>query len=97
MHLKLLFEYWNLEPLYVQILKGLDFEDEYSPKIASYIDSLDVIRTAVNPKNILTKESIKEAAELVEDIGLDPEHFTKVASRVREQYNKTLINRMRKK
>ncbi|MCW8954092.1 MAG: hypothetical protein OQK48_04050 [Sulfurimonas sp.] len=93
----LLFEYWKLEPLYVEILKGLDFEDNYSPKIASFIDSLDVVRTAVNPKNALTKDSIKEAAELVEDIGLEPEHFVKVASRVREQYNKILINRMRKK
>lgn len=93
----LLFEYWKLEPLYVEILKGLDFEDNYSPKIASFIDSLDVIRTAVNPKDILTKNSIQEAAQLVEDIGLDPEHFVKIASRVREQYNKVLINRMKKK
>lgn len=93
----LLFEYWKLEPLYVKILKGLDFEGEYNPKVESYIDSLDVVRTAVNPKYILTKKSIEEAAEIVEDIGLDPEKFIKVAKRVREQYNKVLINRMRKK
>ncbi len=93
----LLFEYWKLEPLYVKILKGLDFEGDYNPKVESYIDSLDVVRTAVNPKYILTKKSIEDAAEIVEEIGLDPEKFIKVAKRVREQYNKVLINRMRKK
>jgi len=93
----LLFEYWNLEPLYVEILKGLDFETDNSPKVESYIDSLDVIRVAVNVKDILSKNSIYEACGVVEDMGLDPEHFEKVAKRVREQYNKVLINRMRKK
>lgn len=92
-----LFEYWKLEPLYVDILKGLDFDMEVSPKVESYIDSLDVVRTAVNLKSILTKDSIDEASGIVEDIGLDVDHFVKVARRVREQYNKVLINRMRKK
>ncbi|MDA7816654.1 HDOD domain-containing protein [Sulfurimonas sp.] len=92
----MLFEYWKLEPLYVEILKGLDFEMEVSPKVASYIDSLDVIRVAVNLKSILTKDSIEEACCLVEDLGLDSFHFRKVAIRVREQYNKVLINRMKK-
>lgn len=92
----LLFEYWNLEPLYVEILKGLDFENETSEKLKSYIDSLDVIRTAVNVREVLSKNSIHEACLIVEEIGLDPEHFEKVALRVKEQYNNILINRMRK-
>ncbi len=93
----ILFEYWKLEPLYVEILKGLDFELEVSPKVESYIDSIDVVRTAVNLKDVLTRDSIEEAASIVDDIGLDSYHFIKVARRVREQYNKVLINRMRKK
>jgi HD-like signal output (HDOD) protein len=92
-----LFEHWKLEPLYSEILKGLDFEMETSDKMNSYIDSIDAVRVAVNLKNILTHDSIYEACGIVEDMGLDPEHFTKVAKRVREQYNKVLINRMRKK
>jgi HD-like signal output (HDOD) protein len=92
-----LFEHWNLEPLYVEILKGLDFETESSPKVKSYIDSLDAVRTAVNVKDVFTKESIYEACGIVEDMGLDPEHFENVALRVKEQYNKVLIKRMRKK
>lgn len=93
----LLFEHWMLEPLYVEILKGLDFETKVSPKVKSYIDSLDVIRTAVNPRNVLTKESIKEACEIVEEMGLDAGDFEHIALRVKEKYNQILINRMRKK
>ena len=94
----MLFEHWKLEPLYVEILKGLDFEvNETSEKVTSYIDSIDAVRVAVNLKSIFTQDSIYEACGIVEDMGLDPEHFTKVARRVREQYNKVLINRMRKK
>ena len=92
----LLFEYWKLEPLYVEILKGLDFEANTSEKMKSYIDSLDVVRTAVNVREILTKKSIHEACLIVEEMGLDPEHFEKVALRVKEQYNKIRINRMKK-
>jgi len=93
----LLFEHWMLEPLYVEILKGLDFETNVSPKVKSYIDSLDAVRVAVNPRNVLTKESIKEACEIVEEMGLDADDFEHVASRVKEKYNQILINRMRKK
>ncbi len=90
----LLFEHWKFEPLYVEILKGLDFETNASPKVRTYIDSLDAVRVAVNVKNILTTNSIKEACEIVEDMGLDVDDFRHIASRVKEQYNKVLINRM---
>jgi len=92
----LLFEYWNLEPLYVEILKGLDFEADTSEKMKSYIDSLNVVRTAVNVREILTKKSIHEACLIVKEMGLDPEHFEKVANRVKEQYSKIRMNRMKK-
>lgn len=92
----MLFEHWNLEPLYVKILKGLDFETDSGEKIESFINSLDVIRVAVNLKSVLTKKSIKEASFVVEDLGFDVDHFVKVANRVRAQYDKVLINRMKK-
>ena len=90
----LLFEHWKLEPLYVEVLKGLDFEVETSPKVKSYIDSLDVVRTAVNLKNIFTKDSIEEACEIVEDIGLDADSFKQVALRIRDRYKKILMDRV---
>lgn len=85
----LLFEHWNLEPLYVTMLKNLDFEEYHtSDKMEYYINTLDVIRTAVNVKEILTDKSIERAAIIVEKLDLDPEHFIKVAYRVRKAYLK---------
>lgn len=92
----LLFEHWMLEPLYVEILKGLDFEVETNPKVQSYIDSLDAVRVAVNPRHILTGDSINEARVIVEEMGLDADDFEYVARRIKEKYNQILINRMRK-
>ena len=84
----LLFNHWNLEPLYVDMLKGLDFEHEASSKMGIYVDTLDVVRTAVNVKSILTDESIAEASVIVADMGLDTEHFENVARRIKESYMK---------
>ena len=85
----LLFEHWNLEPLYVTMLKNLDIEDEYiSGKMEYYIDTLDVIRTAVNVKNFLTDESIAKASLIVSDMDLDHVHFEKIAHRIKAAYYK---------
>ena len=79
----LLFEHWNLDTLYVDMLKGLDFEYDASSKLGYYIDTLDVVRTAVNVKEVLTKESVKAASEIVEDMKLDVDHFVKVATQLK--------------
>jgi HD-like signal output (HDOD) protein len=82
----LLFEHWHLEPMYASMLKGLDYEDDSMHKILHYIDSLDVVRTAVNVKDILTQNSIEEAAEIVNDLNLDAKVFTEVANELRVSY-----------
>ena len=53
-----------------------------------YIDTLDVIRIAVNVKNFLTDESIAKASLIVQDMDLDHTHFEKVAHRIRTAYYK---------
>ena len=85
----LLFEHWNLEPLYVKMLKNLDIEDEtISGKMEYYIDTLDVIRTAVNVKEFLTDESIEKASDIVKSLDLDHVHFENVARRIKAAYYK---------
>ena len=80
----LLFEHWNLDKLYVDMLKGLDFEHDASSKLGYYIDTLDVVRTAVNVKESFTQDSISAAAEIVEDMKLDVDHFLNVASKIKK-------------
>lgn len=89
----LLFDHWNLEPLYVQMLKGLDYERDYSEKLQEYIEILDVIRTAINVKEILTNESIQKASNMVSLMGLDEHYFESVARRVKLTYIQNLEKR----
>lgn len=108
----LLFEHWNLEPVYADVLKELDgksdIEDEKGDASKEYVDAIlkskpkekeksnavvkqyanaiDVIRTAVNLKEVLTEESIRKACEKVKEMDLDPERFEVVALRVKKKY-----------
>jgi HD-like signal output (HDOD) protein len=86
----LLFEHWNMEPLYVEILKGLDYErnKSFTPKTDAFIESLDVVRSAVNVKDIFTTDSLKKASELLEEMGFYVDDFLKVAKRIKEKYEK---------
>ena len=90
----MLFEHWNLEPLYVEILKALDYEPEYKTnKVESYIDTLSIIKTAINPREILTKQSVLKAARLVEELGFDKDYFISVALRIKKSYIESLKDR----
>jgi len=89
----ILFEHWNLEPLYVEILKSLDNTDEeYMSKLdiktKSYISQIDIIRTAINAKEILTDDSIKKASLKVMKLGYRKDVFERIAFRVRDAYFK---------
>lgn len=84
----LLFEHWHLDILYVDTLKGLDFEHDGASKLDNYIDALDVVRTAVNVTDIFTEESIDEAAEIVLDMGLDVGDFKAICIELKEIYIK---------
>lgn len=86
-----LFEHWNLEPIYVEILssmnaQGRDDLRKLDMKTRSYVEQLDVIRTAINAKEILTEESIKKASRKVGKMGLSRDSFEQTALRIRESY-----------
>ncbi len=89
----LLFEHWNLESTFVEILKRMDFEPEESvecsQRVEYFRDLLDVVRTAVGVKGILTHTSIDKAAELVKDIGLSENTFLHVAKRLKRHYEQS--------
>ncbi|SFV70005.1 hypothetical protein MNB_SM-4-600 [hydrothermal vent metagenome] len=82
----LLFEHWHLDSLYVDLLKGLDFEHDGALKMGYYIDILDAVRTAVNVASVFTEDSINDASEIVSDLGLDTEQFKTVCLKMKETY-----------
>ena len=89
----ILFEHWNLDTVYVEILKNLDETDhkkldKLDVKTKSYINQIDVIRTAINAKDILTDKSIQKASDKVFAMGYSKDVFEKIAIRVRDAYFK---------
>ncbi len=86
----LLLEHWNLDPIYVEVLKGMDStkeeREENDAKIQAYIDALNVVRTAINVNAMLTEDSISKAAKLVQQSGLNPNQFIATANLVKESY-----------
>jgi len=78
----LLFEHWNFNQTYVEILKGLDFEHPPAAEFREEIDILDVVRTAVNVKDIFTQESVDKASFLVEDMKLDVDSFREAVDKI---------------
>jgi HD-like signal output (HDOD) protein len=83
----LLFEHWNFEVHYVDTLKGLDFEYTSRLKeLPQYIDILDVVRTAINVKGILSDKAIENAANLVFEMGLSKADFLEVAHEIKYTY-----------
>ena len=88
----LLFEHWNLEPEYVQILKNLDFKDREennknkNKQDKKYEKILNIIRITINVKDILSDTAIQKAANLVEELGENASEFSDVAYALRESY-----------
>jgi len=102
----ILFEHWNIEPQYVDILKSLDFTKEELEKFEFknknieknmgknkfflkrnfFKQELDVIRTAINVKDILSHEAISKASEIVKSMGLCGIDFEESAYKIREAY-----------
>ena len=86
----ILFEYWQLDTTFVEILKNLDFEEEnVSKRTLDLRDVLDVVRTAVNTKECLTYHSIDQAAKLVKEIGLSEDTFLHTAHRLKRSYERS--------
>lgn len=80
----LLFERWNLDPLYAATLKGIDFDYDYDhPYYLNYVEALDIIRTAINTKEVLTSSAIKSACELVEESNMVVEDFLHVVKQIK--------------
>jgi len=87
----LLFEHWNLEPLYIKIL--LSNKEEQDSEILEFVKILDVVKTAINVKEFLTKDSVLKASKLLREMNIDIEPFVAVSIEIKKSY----ITMMQKK
>lgn len=83
----LLFDHWNLNPLYASTLKGIDFDFECDhPFYLNYIEALDIIRTAINIREVFSATAVKQACELVEEAHMDVDDFLHVIKQIKKTF-----------
>ena len=86
----LLFEHWKLEPTYVKLLKSLDFQEKEKQPVnkvkKAYTNALDIVRTSINAKDILSDAGIEKASLIVAEMGHDQKVFKDIAVNLRETY-----------
>jgi HD-like signal output (HDOD) protein len=82
----LLFEHWNLDDNYANLLKNIDNDDLDDVHILNVLKKIKIIRTAINVKDILSDTAISKAAKRVRDLGYDAQEFVSVAQSIRDQY-----------
>jgi HD-like signal output (HDOD) protein len=80
----LLFEHWYFDESFVTVMKHMDDIVNAPEDVKVYINALRVVRKAVNINNLLSDESVEEAANLVQELRLDRERFIKTANRLKE-------------
>ena len=86
----LLFEYWNLNPLFGEILKIMDFKpQESNERMEHYRNILDSVRTAINVKEFLSFGSIDKAARKLKKLGLSESAFLDVAYHMKRMYEQS--------
>lgn len=66
--------------------KKKEIEERANTVVKQYAAAIDVIRTAINLKEVLIEESIKKACVIFQDMGLDTERFEVVALRIKKKY-----------
>lgn len=96
----LLFEHWKLDPLYFKILESLDSDsddDDVDEDIKIYVKIINIIRTAINVKEFLTKQSVLKACKLLKEANLEVEPFVKEAIKIKKSYISRLKERQDKK
>jgi HD-like signal output (HDOD) protein len=85
-----LFKHWNLDKHFVDVLEAIDATKDEFKKLDSYVKRdryiISVIITAVNVKEILTDNSIKQACKKIAKLGLRPHTFEKTAYKVKDAY-----------
>ena len=84
----LLFEHWNFNDSFVKIIKGSDNLSDIDEEYRSYSLALDIVKTAINIREVMTEDSIKSAIYKLEKNGLDVGKFKRTAQRMESKLEK---------
>ena len=82
----MLFEHWNFNEIFINTVRYLDNRDAAEAKeYLHYIEALDVVRTCINVREIMSESSFQAAKSKVELYGLPLNHFIHTVERLQKK------------
>ncbi len=84
----LLFEHWSFNEIYINSMRYLDDPIKAPEEYVLFVEALDVVRTCVNVKEIMSEKSFKEAKQKVMQYGLPLDRFIHTVERLQRKRDK---------
>ena len=81
----LLFEHWNFNETFVLILKESEKLPDVKHGYKDFVIAIDVVKTAINVKEVLTEQSIKNATKKLLHYDLEVEPFLRTIKRIQSK------------
>ena len=83
----LVFKHLNLNDSFHECMRYVDNEYDTPENIKSMVQALQVIRTAINVQEQLSKYSIAETTKLLKDFSYDEDVFLRAVKRIKNKYD----------
>ena len=81
----LLFEHWNFNEIFVNIIKGSTNPSSVDDEYRKYSQALDIVKTLINVHEIITPKSIAKATKKAQDYHFDVDKFERTLKRVQKK------------
>ncbi len=81
----LLFEHWNFNETFVKIIKGSADPSSVDDEYRRYSEALDIVKTLVNVREMITPQSIEQATQKARDYHFDVDKFDRTLKRVQRK------------
>ncbi len=83
---KLLFEHWNFDQMFIDIMDYMITSNEKLDHLKEYADSIKVLHSAINVRGTLSDENIVKSLALAKKSGFDEVKYKKVLFRIKDKY-----------
>jgi len=85
----LLFEHWNFNSLFVNVIKDSDDPYYANKEIEKFCEAVDVVKTCINVKEPLTEDSFRAAKMKALRYGFRIDKFIHTVERIQKKLNKS--------
>ncbi len=81
----LLFEHWNFNETFVNIIRGSADPSNVDEEYVKYSQALDIVKTLINIHEVITPQSIEDATQKAQDYQFDVDKLDRTIKRVQKK------------